>query len=109
MERYNMFDYEGIVTLAVMSTPETDKALLEALSDGTFTEVHEAIKSFVRKQKALEKEIERERVLLGILAVICFEWPRTLRPDGIRLCDRCYEPLPEFGPPGAIGVIPSWA
>jgi hypothetical protein len=86
MERYNIFEYDGIVAVAFKNTPEVNEALL----DGKFKETHEAIKAFVRAYK----EADLWNVMPAILAVICFEPPSLLLPDGRRLCDRCYEALP---------------
>lgn len=64
MERYNIFEYDGIVAVAFKNTPEVNEALL----DGAFKETHEAIKTFVRKYK----EADLWKVMPAILAVMCF-------------------------------------
>ena len=86
MERYNIFEYDGIVTVAFQNTPEVNEALL----DGKFKETHEAIKTFVRTYK----EVDLWKVMPAILAVMCFEPPSLRLPDGKRLSDRCSEALP---------------
>jgi hypothetical protein len=86
MERYNIFDYDGIVAVAFKNTPKVNEALL----NGGFKETHEAIKAFVQKYK----QMQLDKIMPAVLAVICFEPPPLRLPGGTRLCDRCYKPLP---------------
>ena len=88
MNVYNTFEYDGIVRIDFRNVPEVNDALLT----GKFQAADLAIRAFVRKYK----EEEQLRTLVPLLAVMTFEPPPLVRPDGTRLCDRCYEPLPAF-------------